>query len=92
MTRSKLEQYLSVLEALVTRPLEFESIIYQVGEKLDIVRKCLSFLAANHLVDRLPLDEKRVVYAITDKGLGILNVLQGQEDLDKYRYLMLVYE
>ena len=30
MTRSKLERYLSVLEALVTRPLEFESIFYQV--------------------------------------------------------------
>ncbi|UCD96482.1 MAG: hypothetical protein JSV35_00045 [Candidatus Bathyarchaeota archaeon] len=92
MTRSKLERYLSVLEALVTRPLEFESALYQVGEKLEIVTKCLSFLCANQLVDRLPLDEKRVVYAITDKGLGILNVLQGQEDLDKYRYLMLVLE
>ena len=92
MTRSKLERYLSVLEALVTRPLEFESILYQVGEELEIVTKCLSFLCVNQLVDRIPLDGRRVVYAITDKGLGILNVLQGQEDLDKYRYLTLVYE
>ncbi|MCK4498574.1 hypothetical protein KAU25_05200 [Candidatus Bathyarchaeota archaeon] len=92
MTRSKLERYLSILETLVTRPLEFENIFYQVGENLEIIKKCLSFLTSNSLIERLPIDEKRVVYAITEKGLGILNVLQGQEDLDKYRYLMFVYE
>ena len=92
MTRSKLEKYLSVLEALVARPLEFDIILYQVDENWKVVKKHLDFLISHGLIERLPLGEKRVVFAVTEKGLAVLDALRGQEDLEKHSQLMLVYE
>jgi predicted transcriptional regulator len=92
MTRSKLEKYLSVLETLVARPLEFDIILYQVDDNWEAVKKHLDFLISHDLVERLPLGKKRVVYTITEKGLTVLDALHGQEDLEKYSQIMLVYE
>lgn len=92
MTQSKLEKYLAILETLVAKPLEFDIILYQVDENWEIVKKHLDSLISRGLVERLPLGEKRVIYAITEKGLAVLNALQGQEYLEKHKNLLLVYE
>ena len=92
MTRSKLENCLRVLEALVAKPLEFEIILYQVDQNWRIVKKYLDFLISHGLIERLHLDEKRVVYAITEKGFAVLNALQGQESLERHRQPMPIYE
>jgi len=92
MTRSKLERYLSILEVLVSRPLELEIILYQVDEEWGILKEHLDFLILHGLVEKLPLGKKRVVYTVTEKGLALLRTLQGQEYLDAHQNLMLVYE
>jgi len=92
MTRSKLEKYLGILEVLVSRPLELEMILYQVDEEWGILREYLDFLILHRLVEKLPLDKKRAVYTITEKGLALLRTLQGQEYLDQLQNLLLVYE
>ena len=92
MTRSKLERYLSILEVLVSRPLELEIILYQVDEEWGILKEYLDFLILHGLVEKLPLDKKRVVYTVTEKGLALLRTLQGQEYLDEHQNLLLIYE
>jgi len=92
MTRSKLENYLRILEALVAKPLEFEIILYQVDQNWKVVKKYLDFLISHGLIDKLQLDEKRVVYAITEKGCAVLNALQVQESLERHRQPIPIYE
>jgi len=92
MTFSKLETYLSILEVLVSRPLQFENVLYQVDEKATTVKKYLSFLTSHGLVEKLPLGRKTVVYSITEKGLAVLRALQEHKSLDDSRNILLVYE
>jgi len=92
MTRSKLERYLSILEVLVSRPLELEIILYQVDEVWGILKEHLDFLILHGLVEKLPLGKKRIVYLVTEKGLALLRTLQGQEYLDEHKNFLLVYE
>jgi len=92
MTLSKLEKYLSILEVLISRPLEFESIFYQVDEEASILERYLDFLVLHNLVEKLPVGKKRVVYVITERGLAVLRALQGQEYLDEHQSLLLMYE
>lgn len=92
MTRSKLEKYLNILEALVARTLEFDTILYQVDENWKVVNKHLDFLISHDLVERLSLGKKGVIYTVTENGLAVLEALQGQENLEKHSQLMLVYE
>lgn len=92
MTLSKLERYLSILEVLVSCPLEFENILYQVDERSSVLKNYLDFLISHNLVEKLPLDGKVVVYTITDRGLSLLTTMQGQDYLDKHENLLLVYE
>jgi predicted transcriptional regulator len=92
VTRSKLEQYLGILEVLVARPLELEIIRYQVDQDWPRIREHLDSLIARGLVEKLPLGEKRVVYTITDRGLAVLNGLKGEKYLKEHEHLLLVYE
>ena len=92
MTRTKLEKYLSVLETLVYRPLEFEMILYEVDQEWSSMRKYLNFLITHGLVEKLPLGNKRVIYAITERGFRVLRALQGQECLEEHRHLIVVNE
>ena len=92
MTRSKLEQYLSILEVLVAKPLELEIIRYQVDQNWSRIREHLESLIARGLVEKLPLGERRVVYTITDRGLAVLNGLKEEKYLKEHEHLLLVYE
>ena len=92
MTLSKLEKYLNILEVLTVKPLEFEIILYQVDENWKTVKKHLDFLIATDLVEKLPLDKKRIVYSVTEKGLAVLDALRGQEYSQQHDQLLLVYE
>ena len=92
LTLSKLEKYLTILEVLVSWPLEFENILYQVDEKSSVLKKYLDFLISHSLIEKLPIDEKIIVYAITDKGLSLLTTMQGQRYFDEHQNLLLTYE
>ena len=92
MTWSKLEKNLLILEILVTRPLEFENLLYQSDQNWAILRTHLEFLISHNLVERLPLGKGRTVYSITDKGLAVLNGLQGQTRLREQKDITYVFE
>lgn len=92
MTLSKLERYLSILETLVSWPLEFENIMYQIDENSNALKKYLDFLISNNLIEKLSIDEKIVVYTITDKGLSLLSIMQGQEYFDEHQNLIISCE
>ncbi len=92
MTFSKLEAYLSILEVLVSRPLQFENILYQVDEKAITIKKYLDFLTVHDLVEKLPLGSKTIVYTITEKGLAVLRTLQEQVSFEDPQGILLVYE
>lgn len=92
MTLSKLEKYLNILEVLVSWPLEFENILYQVDERSSVLKNYLDFLISHNLVEKLPLDGKVAVYTITDRGLSLLTTMQGQDYLSKHENLLPIYE
>ena len=92
MTRSKLEQYLSILEALVAKPLELAIVRYQVDQAWPRIKEHLDALITRGLVEELPLGDKRVVYTITDRGLAVLTGLKGETPLQEHEHVLLVYE
>ncbi len=92
MTWSKLEKNLLILEILVTRPLEFENLLYQSDQNWGILRNHLEFLISHNLVESLPLGKGRTVYSITDKGVAVLNGLQGQTRLREQKDITCVFE
>ena len=91
MTLSKLERYLSILEVLVSWPLEFENIMYQTDENSDVLKKYLEFLILNKLIEKFSISEKVVVYTITDKGLSLLSIMQGQEYFNEHQNMIMTY-
>ncbi|MCW3980318.1 MAG: winged helix-turn-helix domain-containing protein [Candidatus Bathyarchaeota archaeon] len=92
MTRTKLKDYLSILEVLVCRPLEFEVILLEIGQEWSLLKRYLDFLTSHDLVEKLHLGKRRFVYDITEKGLNVLNALEGQEYLDEHQHLMMLHE
>ncbi len=92
MTLSKLERYLNILEVLVSWPLEFENIMYQIDENSDVLKKYLDFLISHNLVEKLSISEGIVVYTITDKGMALLSIMQGQEYFDEHQNLIITHE
>lgn len=92
MPRSRLEKYLSILDVLVPEPLEFESISYKTNIECKTLRRHLSFLVEHNLVEGRPLDRKRTVYAITERGLAVFKTLQAQEYFKKLRDILPVVD
>jgi predicted transcriptional regulator len=73
MARSKLEKYLDVLEVLVDRPKELDTIAYLAKIECNAVKRSLDFLISNGLVEqRSSRNGKRVVYAINEEGYQYL--------------------
>jgi predicted transcriptional regulator len=91
MTHTKLRDYLSILEVLVCRPLEFEVVLLEIGQELSLLNRYLDFLTSHGLVEKLHLGKKRFVYAITEKGINLLNALEDQEYLDEHHHLMMLH-
>ncbi|MFQ6068588.1 MAG: winged helix-turn-helix domain-containing protein [Candidatus Bathyarchaeia archaeon] len=92
MPRSRLEKYLSILEALVPQPLEFENISYKASLECSTLKKYLNFLISHNLVEERSLDKKRVVYAITERGLAVFKTLQAQKYFQKLKNILPVVE
>jgi DNA-binding HxlR family transcriptional regulator len=88
MANSKLERYLSVLEALFPYPLEFERIHYRVKMERWMLRKNLSFLILHGLVEEQHFGEQRIAYTITDMGLAVLRTLRGQKCFERIRDIL----
>jgi len=82
MRKSKLESYVDILEALVNNPLTLDHIAYEVNIDCTILRQHIDFLTKNGLVEERGSD-KRMLHAITEKGIAVLRVLNFQKYLGK---------
>ena len=82
MRKSKLESYIDILEALVNKPLTLDHIAYEINIDCTVLRQHLDFLTKNGLVEERR-SEKKTPYAITEKGIAVLRVLNFQKYLGR---------
>jgi predicted transcriptional regulator len=83
MSRSKLEEYLDILEVLVPQSFKFKEISHKADIEGKTLKRHLDFLISHGLVDRASIERERNAYAITDMGLAVLRTLQANEYLEK---------
>lgn len=88
MPRSRLEKYLNILEALVSKPLKFENISYKTNIECSTLKRHLNFLISHKLVEERHLKRKRVVYAITERGLAVFKTLRAQRYFRKLKSVL----
>lgn len=73
MRRSKLEMYIDILKVLSQRgPLKLTHIMYKANVNCSVLKQYLNFLIQQDLVEERTIGKKRVVYAITQKGITVL--------------------
>jgi predicted transcriptional regulator len=89
--RSRLEKYLSILEVLVPSPQDIETISYDADVECRTLKRHLDFLIAHRLIEERT-QNKKVSYAITERGLMVFKTLQAQKYLEKMRSILPMVE
>jgi len=73
MRRSKLEMYIDILKVLAHRgPLKLTHIMYKANVNCSVLKQYLDFLIKQTLVEERTIGKRRVVYAITQRGITVL--------------------
>lgn len=73
MRRSKLEMYVDILKVLASRgPLKLTHIMYKANVNCSVLKEYLDFLIKQNLIEERTVGKRRVVYAITQKGITVL--------------------
>lgn len=73
MRRSKLEMYIDILKVLAHRgPLKLTHIMYKANVNCSVLKEYLDFLIKQNLVEERAIGKRRIVYAITPKGITVL--------------------
>jgi predicted transcriptional regulator len=71
--RSKLEMYVDILSVLAHRgPLKLTHVMYKANVNCSVLKEYLTFLMDQGLVEERNLRKRRVVYAVTQRGLTVL--------------------
>jgi predicted transcriptional regulator len=73
MRRSKLEMYIDILKVLAHRgPLKLTHIMYKANVNCSVLKEYLDFLIKQNLVEERTIGKRRVVYAVTQRGITVL--------------------
>jgi predicted transcriptional regulator len=73
MRRSKLEMYIDILKVLAHRgPLKLTHIMYKANVNCSVLKEYLDFLIKQNLVEERTVGKRRVVYAVTQRGIMVL--------------------
>ena len=73
MRRSKLEMYIDILKVLAHKgPLKLTHIMYKANVNCSVLKQYLDFLIQQNLVEEKTIGKKRIVYAITQRGITVL--------------------
>ena len=99
MRRSKLEMYIDILKVLAHHgPLKLTHIMYKANVNCSVLKQYLDFLIQRNLVEEQTFHKrknKRVVYAVTERGRTILkyfrelnSALQITEETNKIPALL----
>lgn len=73
MRRSKLEMYVDILSVLAQRgPLKLTHVMYKANVNCSVLREYLDFLLKQSLIEERTVGKRRVVFAITQRGITVL--------------------
>ena len=73
MRRSKLEMYIDILRVLAQRgPLKLTHIMYKANVNCSVLKEYLDFLIQQELVEEKTIGKKRIVFAVSEKGINVL--------------------
>jgi predicted transcriptional regulator len=73
MRRSKLEMYVDILKVLAHRgPLKLTHIMYKANVNCSVLKEYLDFLIKQGLVEERTIGKRRVVFAVTQRGITVL--------------------
>lgn len=73
MRRSKLEMYVDILSVLAHRgPLKLTHVMYKANVNCSILKEYFDFLMKQGLVEERAIGKRRVVYAVTQRGITVL--------------------
>ncbi len=93
MSPSKLERYLEVLGVLVDRPKKLDNIAYATKMDCNAVKESLNFLISSGLIEERSLrNGKRIIYAITERGVSVSKTLQTLRYLEKLKTTLPIIE
>jgi predicted transcriptional regulator len=92
MPPSKLDKYLNILEILVRRPQKLDSIASRVNMERSTLKRNLDFLVSNGVVEKRKQSDKRVVYAINERGLSVFKTLRTLKYLEKLKKTLPILE
>jgi len=82
MRRSKLEMYVDILKVLAQRgPLKLTHIMYKANVNCSVLKEYLDFLLKQGLVEEKIVGKRRVVYAITPRGVTVLKYFRELEQV-----------
>ena len=71
--RSKLEMYVDILTVLAHRgPLKLTHVMYKANVNCSVLKEYLDFLIKQGLVEERTVGKRRVVYAVTQRGITVL--------------------
>ena len=77
MGRTKLEMYIGILKTLAQNgSLQTSNVAYEAKISYNELKKYLSFLLTQGLVDEQKVDKRRMVYSITRRGITVLKYLK----------------
>ena len=77
MRRSKLEMYIDILHVLAHRgPLKITHIMYKANVNCSILNGYMDFLIKQGLVEEKNITKKKIVYAITQRGVAVVNAFR----------------
>jgi predicted transcriptional regulator len=71
--RSKLEMYVDILTVLAHRgPLKLTHVMYKANVNCSVLKEYLDFLMKQGLVEERTIGKRRVVFAVTPRGITVL--------------------
>jgi predicted transcriptional regulator len=73
MRRSKLEMYIDILRVLAQRgPLKLTHVMYKANVNCSVLKEYMDFLIKQGLVEERTIGKRRLVYAVTQRGITVL--------------------
>ena len=70
MVRSKLEMYVDVLGILIYQgPMTLTHLVYRASISYRVLKRFLTYLLTEQLIQERKMDDDRVIYTITQKGI-----------------------
>jgi predicted transcriptional regulator len=75
--RSKLEMYVDILTVLAHRgPLKLTHVMYKANVNCSVLKEHLDFLMKQGLVEERTIGKRRVVFAVTQRGITVLKYIK----------------